>query len=298
MPEPDSPTIAERVAAVQREADAVDGAHPAASGEEVRLQVRDLEDGLGLGLLHGARRGGRSAHFVVPPAIGAAPSGARVVVRRPQSVVLSPPASRIVGDLSDRSVDGEIGSRERCSSASRPTCAVARPACAPTSRRRRFGIDGRGIGRRRSAPAPGGASRSRPPRTTPGRRGVRTPTTWSAQIFWQPTARTCASVSAVEQLGEAARAAALPAHEHADGIGHGSSFYLWTAATATVLRAVAVTICRSVGSARQRVDVTRRRPRRTRSGSSGGGRRTPGRRPARRCRAGRCSRGRSRTAPR
>ena len=44
LPEPDSPMIVTVSPSVDVEADAVDGAHDAGAGEQLDLQVRDLED--------------------------------------------------------------------------------------------------------------------------------------------------------------------------------------------------------------------------------------------------------------
>ena len=50
---------------LQRERHAVDGADAARGGQEVRLEVGDLQQRLGLGFFHGPRRGGCSAHVVL-----------------------------------------------------------------------------------------------------------------------------------------------------------------------------------------------------------------------------------------
>ena len=50
LPEPDSPTTPSVVPRVERQGDAVDGPHPTPWGQEVRLQVRDLEQRTRVGL--------------------------------------------------------------------------------------------------------------------------------------------------------------------------------------------------------------------------------------------------------
>ena len=62
LPEPDSPTIAEHLAAVELEADAVHRADDAVLGRELDLQVLDLEQALGhqVGRILGSRYAYRS----------------------------------------------------------------------------------------------------------------------------------------------------------------------------------------------------------------------------------------------
>ena len=65
LPDPDSPTTPSVVPRFKRQRHAVDGAHPASRREEVRLEVLDLQQRLGLGLFYGPRRGGCSTHVVL-----------------------------------------------------------------------------------------------------------------------------------------------------------------------------------------------------------------------------------------
>ena len=56
LPDPDSPTTPSVLPRFRVIVDAVDGAHPATRGQEVRLEVLDLQQRLGLGLFYGPRR--------------------------------------------------------------------------------------------------------------------------------------------------------------------------------------------------------------------------------------------------
>ena len=64
LPDPDSPTTPSVVPRSVSD-DPVDGANPSPRRQEVRLEVGDLEQHLGLGLFHGSCRGCCSTHVVL-----------------------------------------------------------------------------------------------------------------------------------------------------------------------------------------------------------------------------------------